>query len=328
MKLIATGGLSVSAAVRRQTTRRSALLRRNKSTAADNEPPLSQPTSPAKGAGTVKPSPGSPASQPHHHPSATASAGGPVPSVPESPSRSLHQIIKASPLGKAAGWYSREQYKRPYWTQMWSTLVIYLCADLCAQLVVSGGEASETNEKEDDKGAVPSSQDARDEITGLWSGYDPLRTARHLTVGAVAAIPVYRWFMFLHRNFNYSSKALSILAKVAVSQTVFTPTFNTYFFTMQSLLSGATLEDTWERVKKAVPNSVMNSVKLWPGVTAFLFLYVEPQFRSIVSGVVAVGWQTYLSWLNQKAAKEVRQAASLEKVELLEGTSTRKSAIL
>lgn len=115
-------------------------------------------------------------------------------------------------------------------------------------------------------------------------------------------------FMFLHHTFNYSSKFLSILTKVSVQQAVFTPVFNTYFFSMQSLLAGATLEETWERVKRAVPVSIKNSVKLWPAVTAFSFMYVPPHFRSVFGGSVAVGWQTYLSWLNQKAAREVAAA--------------------
>lgn len=114
--------------------------------------------------------------------------------------------------------------------------------------------------------------------------------------------------MFLHNNFNFPSKFLSILTKVCVQQAVFTPVFNTYFFSVQSLLSGASLEDTYERLKKALPVSVTNSVKLWPAVTAFSFMYVPPQFRNVFSGIIAVGWQTYLSWLNQKAAREVEVA--------------------
>lgn len=115
-------------------------------------------------------------------------------------------------------------------------------------------------------------------------------------------------FMFLHHNFNYASKFLSILTKVCVQQAVFTPVFNSYFFAMQSLLSGATLDETWERLKKAVPTSIYNSVKLWPAVTAFSFMYIPPHFRSVFGGSIAVGWQTYLSWLNQKAAREVAAA--------------------
>jgi hypothetical protein len=115
-------------------------------------------------------------------------------------------------------------------------------------------------------------------------------------------------FMFLHHNFNYTSKFLSITTKVAVQQAVFTPVFNTYFFSMQSLLAGASIAETWERVKLALPNSIKNSVKLWPAVTAFSFMYIPPHFRSVFGGTIAVGWQTYLSWLNQKAAREVAAA--------------------
>ncbi|KAK1146557.1 hypothetical protein N8T08_002987 [Aspergillus melleus] len=143
-------------------------------------------------------------------------------------------------------------------------------------------------------------------------GYDPWRTMRHLVVGSGSSIPSYTWFMFLHHNFNFASKFLSILTKVVVQQAVFTPVFNTYFFSVHSLLSGASLEETWERLKKALPVSITNSAKLWPAVTAFSFMYVPPQFRNIFSGVIAVGWQTYLSWLNQKAAREVEAAELVE----------------
>lgn len=121
--------------------------------------------------------------------------------------------------------------------------------------------------------------------------------------------------MFLGNYFNYPSRFLSILTKVVVQQTCFTPVFNTYFFSVHSLLAGATLDETWERLKKALPVSIQNSVKLWPAVTAFSFMYVPAQFRNVFSGCIAVGWQTYLSWLNQKAAKEVAAAEALAAAE-------------
>lgn len=126
---------------------------------------------------------------------------------------------------------------------------------------------------------------------------------------------MYEWgeqnrFMFLHHNFNYASKAQSVAIKVVVQQIVFTPVFNTYFFSAQSLLAGASLQESWERLQMALPVSIKNSLKLWPAVTAFSFLYVPPHFRSVFAGCIAVGWQTYLSWLNQKAAREVLLVAA------------------
>jgi hypothetical protein len=113
--------------------------------------------------------------------------------------------------------------------------------------------------------------------------------------------------MFLGNNFNYSSKILSLATKVTVNQICFTPIFNTYFFAMQSLLSGDSLPEVWERIKRTVPISMLNSCKLWPAVTAFSFTFIDAQYRSIFAGFIAIGWQTYLSYLNRKA--EVEEAA-------------------
>jgi len=116
--------------------------------------------------------------------------------------------------------------------------------------------------------------------------------------------------MFLNNNFNYSSKILSIATKVAVNQIVFTPIFNSYFFGMQALLSGDSLPEVWDRIKRTVPISMINSCKLWPAVTAFSFTFIEPSYRSIFAGVIAIGWQTYLSMLNRRAEIQERLVSS------------------
>ncbi|KAL4866436.1 hypothetical protein BDV12DRAFT_133087 [Aspergillus spectabilis] len=241
-----------------------------------------------------------------------ASTTAPVP--PTVPARlgprSLRERIQAGPVGRFGRSYSRYQEKRPYTTQLFSSLVIYLCGDLSAQLFFPsvGGKSKAEVEQGDGKDKVVVEEEA--------GGYDPWRTLRHLTVGIGSSIPSYKWFMFLHNNFNYASKPLSILTKVLVQQIVFTPVFNTYFFSVHSILSGASLEETYERLKVALPRSIVNSAKFWPMVTAFSFVYVPPQFRNVFSGVIAVGWQTYLSWLNQRAAREVESASVLAETDV------------
>lgn len=110
--------------------------------------------------------------------------------------------------------------------------------------------------------------------------------------------------MFLSRNFNYPSRLLSLATKIVVNQAVFTPLFNSYFFGMQAFLAGDNLFEVWERIKRTVPTSMMNSVKLWPAVTAINFTFIPIEYRSVFAGVIAVGWQTYLSWLNRLAEEE------------------------
>lgn len=124
-----------------------------------------------------------------------------------------------------------------------------------------------------------------------------------LTIGAISSIPGYRWFLWLGNNFNYSSRVLSILVKVCVQQAVFTPVFNSYFFGMQAVLTGESPSGVIERIKAAVPVSMLNSLKLWPAVTAISFAFVAPQYRFMFSGIFAVAWQAYLSFLNRKEEK-------------------------
>ena len=71
-------------------------------------------------------------------------------------------IQRLGPLSKAVNAYDRVQKSRPWTTQVCASLFVYFCGDQLAQYI-------------DGK------------------RYDPLRTLRHLTIGAGAAIPGYTW---------------------------------------------------------------------------------------------------------------------------------------
>ncbi|TEA17361.1 Protein SYM1 [Colletotrichum sidae] len=187
---------------------------------------------------------------------------------------------RLGPLTRAAEGYARAQRKRPLTTQFVSSLVIYFCADLSAQNM-SGNE------------------------------YNPERTVRSLIIGAISSIPSYKWFIFLSQNFNYTSRLLSLATKVVVNQMCFTPIFNSYFFGMQAFLAGDNFDQIIERIRRTVPVSIVNSCKLWPAVTAFSFSFIPMEYRSVFSGVIAVGWQTYLSFLNRQA-EAVEEAGEAE----------------
>lgn len=66
-----------------------------------------------------------------------------------------------------------------------------------------------------------------------------------------------------------------------------------------------------ERIRRTVPTSIVNSLKLWPAVTAVNFTFVPIEYRSIFAGVIAVGWQTYLAFLNRNAEIEAEKAHAL-----------------
>lgn len=93
---------------------------------------------------------------------------------------------------------------------------------------------------------------------------------------------------------------------------------------MQSFLSGATPTEILERIKNTVPVSWVNSCKIWPAVTAFMFTFIPLEFRNIFGGVIAIGWQTYLNLLNQRAA--AKEAVEGEIVEAV-GETTKTSVL-
>lgn len=224
----------------------------------------------------------------------------PIPVPNTVPTTSVPFWLRLGPLTRATQAYGRAQRKRPWTVQLCTSLTIFFLGDISAQRI--GG---------------------RD--------YDPERTGRSLIIGGLISIPNYEWyalhrgglyfyaltrlvcarFMFLSRNFNYSSRLLSIATKIVVNQALFTPLFNSYFFGMQALLAGDNLVEVWGRIKRTVPTSMVNSVKLWPAVTAINFTFIPIEYRSVFAGVIAVGWQTYLSWLNRLAEEaEARERPS------------------
>jgi len=158
--------------------------------------------------------------------------------------------------------------RRPYTVQVISATIIYFIGDLTAQSIAP----------------TPLTNASDRNSTRTTSPYDPARTARALLIGSLAAIPGYHWFLFLARNFNYSTKTGSIVVKVLINQIIFTPIFNSYFFGMQSGLSGASVEEVVERIKNTVPRSWVNSWKLWPVVTAFSFAFVRVELRGLFAG--------------------------------------------
>lgn len=110
-------------------------------------------------------SPREPQSKP---PSALHNAEGPKPTQPENVSRTPVDIPgvlwyqRLGPVTNFFRWFHRTQSKRPYTVQVSTSLTVYLIGDLLAQDI--GGER-----------------------------YDPKRTLRMLTIGAIASIPGYKW---------------------------------------------------------------------------------------------------------------------------------------
>lgn len=103
--------------------------------------------------------------------------------------------------------YGRVQQRKPYLTQLVSSLVIYFVGDMVAQGIAEKEEKqNEGMEESEERGWVQEWSEDRD-----WA-----RTGRALVIGGISSIPSYKWFLWLSMNFNYSSKILSLTTKVCL----------------------------------------------------------------------------------------------------------------
>lgn len=110
--------------------------------------------------------------------------------------------------------YGRIQQRRPYMTQFVSALVIYFVGDLVAQSIGSALPAVETEEEERTEGEGEEEEEEKGWVQEWYDNRDWARTGRALMIGGLAAVPGYKWFLWLGNSFNYGSKVLSLTTKV------------------------------------------------------------------------------------------------------------------
>ncbi|MDI1490878.1 MAG: Protein required for ethanol metabolism [Ramalina farinacea] len=125
------------------------------------------------------------------------------------------------------------------------------------------------------------------------------RTGRMAAYGGFIFGPAATtWFAFLARRINIPRRPnLTILARVAVDQTVFASTNMFVFLSTMSILEGS---DPREKLKKSYFQALKMNWALWPGVQALNFKFVPLEGRVLVVNVVSLGWNCYLSYVNSQ----------------------------
>lgn len=88
--------------------------------------------------------------------------------------------LRLGPLTRAVQAYGRAQRKRPWATQVCTSLAIYICADLSAQHI-SGKE------------------------------YDAERTCRSIIIGGTASIPNFEWYVHYGDERNHTQMVCPVV---------------------------------------------------------------------------------------------------------------------
>jgi len=136
--------------------------------------------------------------------------------------------------------------------------------------------------------------------------HDYARTLRLTGFGGVVAAPLLsNWYRFLDQHIHMSTPFKALIARVGMDQLLFAPCFIAVFFSAQGALEGKNTEQIKEKLQDGYPQALINNYKLWPAVQLFNFYVTPLRHRLMITNIVALGWNTYLSTANQRSSTHV-----------------------
>jgi protein Mpv17 len=91
------------------------------------------------------------------------------------------------------------------------------------------------------------------------------------------------------------------MVKVGLDQVFFAPTILALFMGGISVLEGRNLTEIKQKFENSYYNGLMNSYRYWPFVNMFTFAIIPVHYRPIVGSCFGIGWNSYLSHMNQKS---------------------------
>uniref|UniRef100_A0A3Q0R557 Mitochondrial inner membrane protein Mpv17 n=1 Tax=Amphilophus citrinellus TaxID=61819 RepID=A0A3Q0R557_AMPCI len=115
------------------------------------------------------------------------------------------------------------------------------------------------------------------------------RTAKMMSIGFFFVGPVVgSWYKVLDRLVVGGTKSAA-MKKMLVDQLCFAPCFLGAFLCISGVLNGLTVEENVTKLKR-----------LWPPVQIANFYFIPLHHRLAVVQIVAVAWNSYLTWKANK----------------------------
>ena len=178
-------------------------------------------------------------------------------------------------LQPVLAWYSHKLDTHPILTKSISSGIVAGCGDVLGQYI------------------VVAKNDSKDTKEAAW---DSLRTGRFIVLGVVLVAPIcHVWYGMLMKRVP-GHTATAIAKRVALDQAIFAPLFVPLWLFNLWMLEGKSLNNVLENMKTQVPNTVVANWFLWIPAQIVNLGYVTPKYQVLFSNVVAVVWNTYLSY--------------------------------
>ncbi|XP_044864754.1 protein Mpv17-like isoform X1 [Mauremys mutica] len=128
------------------------------------------------------------------------------------------------------------------------------------------------------------------------SGHRSGRTLKMMAIGFCFVGPVVGgWYQLLDRLIPGTTKMVA-LKKMALDQGAFAPCFLGCFLAIAGALNGLSAEENWAKIRRDYPDALLTNYYLWPAVQIANFYFIPLNHRLAVVQVVAVVWNSYLSW--------------------------------
>ncbi|XP_018592487.2 mitochondrial inner membrane protein Mpv17 [Scleropages formosus] len=132
------------------------------------------------------------------------------------------------------------------------------------------------------------------------SNHNLQRTTKMMSIGFFFVGPVVGgWYKVLDGLVTGSGKSVA-LKKMLFDQLGFAPCFLGAFLGISGALNGLTVEENIAKLKRDYMDALISNYYLWPPVQIANFYFIPLHHRLAVVQIVAVVWNSYLSWKANK----------------------------
>ncbi|XP_053502997.1 protein Mpv17 isoform X2 [Ictalurus furcatus] len=126
------------------------------------------------------------------------------------------------------------------------------------------------------------------------------RTTKMMSMGFFFVGPVVGgWYRVLDRLVIGVTKSTA-LKKMLMDQVCFAPCFLGAFLGIYGTLNGLTVDENLAKLKRDYMDALITNYYLWPAVQIANFYFIPLHHRLAVVQIVAVAWNSYLSWKANK----------------------------
>lgn len=107
------------------------------------------------------------------------------------------------------------------------------------------------------------------------------------------------WYGVLDKYVVGDKGTIVTLKKVALDQLCFAPIFIPIMLTTLGVVQTLDIQESLKRTKRDYVDVLITNYKLWPCVQLGNFYFVPLQYQVLVANIVALIWNTYISWKTQ-----------------------------